>query len=622
MLKFVAGMSASRKIELLAPARDADIAIEAIRHGADAVYMGASSHGARSSAANSTGDVARVVEYAHRFGARVYVTVNTIIYDCELRDVERMVAELYRIGTDALIVQDMALLDMDIPPIALHASTQCDIRNADTARFLAGAGFSQLVLARELGVSEISEIHRAVDVPLEVFVHGALCVSYSGDCQAGFALQGRSANRGECPQICRHAFDLTDERGNVLVRGKHLLSLRDLNRSARLADLMEAGASSFKIEGRLKDAAYVKNVVAYYRRTIDEIIEKNPDRYVRSSTGRSDVTFTPDLNRSFNRGYTEYFTTQRRPQVKMASTDSPKWTGTTVGRVTQCTPRGIKARLTTELSNGDGLGYFDAEGRFCGFRLNRVEGTMLYPATRVSIPAGTELFRNHDRRFQAELEGDTARRRIPVKLTLRRTGRGIAIDAADDAGHSASVATDMELQRARTPQEASRRRLLGRTGDTDFEVTEVTDTAGETFIPNSALADLRRSAMESLGRSIKICHSYDYHRRSDEAVKVSGSSLTYHANVANSVAERFYRAHGAQRVERALESSGRPVGAGTRVMNTRYCIRREFGCCLRTPEGDKWPRGPLYLSDAGESLRVEFDCRNCEMNIFTTALHK
>ena len=337
--------SSARPLELLAPARTADIAIEAIRCGADAVYIGGPSHGARQSAPNSLEDIRRVVDFAHQFGARVYVTVNTLVYPDEIADVERLVADLYRIGVDALIVQDLGLLRMKIPPIELHASTQCDIRSAAKARFLAEAGFSQLVVARELTVDEMREIASSVDVPIEAFVHGALCVSYSGDCQAGFASAGRSANRGECPQVCRHRFDLVDSGGNVLIAGKHLLSLRDLNRSQSLAEMIEAGVSSFKIEGRLKDLDYVKNVTAYYRRELDRIIAASGGRYVRSSFGSSTVGFTPDLNKSFNRGFTEYFTRSARPG-RMASIDTPKWQGEPIGTVLSNDGKRLKVKLT------------------------------------------------------------------------------------------------------------------------------------------------------------------------------------------------------------------------------------------------------------------------------------
>ncbi len=605
------------KVELLAPARDARIAVEAIKHGADAVYMGASSHGARSAAVNRTDDIARVVDFAHRFDAKVYVTVNTLIFDSELKQVERLVRDLYRIGVDALIVQDMALMEMDIPPIALHASTQCDIRDAAKAEFLEQAGFSQLVLARELGIEEIAGIHSRVGVPLEAFVHGALCVSYSGDCQAGYATALRSANRGECPQICRHSFDLIDSAGHRLVENKHLLSLKDLNRSARLAELIEAGVSSLKIEGRLKDEAYVKNVVAAYSRLLDDFIASSDGKYVRASRGVSEVGFVSDLNKSFNRGYTEYFTVDRRPQQPMASCDSPKWTGEEVGRVVLCSQRGIKARLHVPLANGDGLGYFDADRNFHGFRLNRVEGAMLYPAQPVRIPAGTPLYRNHDRLRADVMASDTGRRTIGVVLTLRATRWGIALEMSDSDGHSASATMAMELSPARTPQAESRREVLGRTGDTVYTVVEIDDRLGDIFVPRSALTSLRRRVIEVYERAARSSYVYDYHRRTDTDADFPRKKLTYHDNVANSLSETFYRRHGADTIEPALEKSGRKPAGDVRVMTTRYCLRRELGRCLRTLAGKEWCGGDMFLVSGNMRLRVEFDCAKCQMNVFT-----
>ncbi|MDE7396533.1 MAG: U32 family peptidase, partial [Muribaculum sp.] len=367
--------SAIRPLELLAPARNAEVARQAVLHGADAVYIGAAGFGARAAASNSFDDIKAVVEVAHSYGARVYVTVNTIVYDSELKGVEQMIRELYRVGVDALIVQDLGILRMDIPPIDLHASTQCDIRTHEKARFLESLGFSQLVLPRELSLEEIAAIRSATSVPLEAFVHGALCVSYSGDCQASQLTCGRSANRGECAQICRYAFDLYAGTSDYpVVRGKHLLSLRDLNRSDSLEAMAAAGISSFKIEGRLKDPAYVKNIVALYRRRLDAIIDSHPELYCRASEGITDLKFTPQADRSFNRGFTSYFlngTPVDNPS--MASPDTPKSRGQLVGTVRSVRDSGriVEASLLHPLANGDGLGYFSPDEGFVGFRINK-----------------------------------------------------------------------------------------------------------------------------------------------------------------------------------------------------------------------------------------------------------
>lgn len=606
--------SQPRKIELLAPAKNADIAIEAIRHGADAVYIGASSHGARSAAGNSVADIARVVDFAHRFGAKVYVTVNTIIYDSELADVERLVTSLYRIGVDALIVQDMALLRMGIPPIALHASTQCDIRTPEKAEFLERVGFSQLVLARELTLEETAAIHSRISVPLEAFVHGALCVSYSGDCQAGFSTMGRSANRGECPQICRHKFDLTDAAGRRLIEGKHLLSLRDLNRSRSLEELLEAGISSFKIEGRLKDVGYVKNVVAAYRRRLDEIIASAPEKYVRSSFGHTETSFTPDLNASFNRGFTDYFTTLRRPQTKMSSADTPKWVGQPVGKAISASGNRIKARLTEKVANGDGLGFFDSRREFFGFRVNRVEGSTLITAKPVTIPSGTTLYRNSDRAFQQFLENRSATRTVSVRMILRVIPRGFALDISDLHGNYASASIDAEHAEAHTPQQQTRHEVLTKTGDTIYRVERLTDTAGDCFIPRSILADLRRRAFDAFDRAKRASYRYDYRRpEMTDAPLPQGHVLTYHDNVANRLARQFYTDHGATEISPAIETGGGSAD-GLRVMTTRFCLRREYGRCLRTPDGSKWPAG-LYLQSGPMRFALEFDCARCQMHI-------
>lgn len=608
-------------IELLAPAKDAATAIAAIDHGADAVYIGAPSHGARSAAAVSVDDIGRVAEYAHRFGARVYVTVNTIVLDNETKAVERMVGELYRAGADALIVQDMGLLRMQLPPIALHASTQCDIHSADKARFLADAGFSQLVVARELSIEQMAEIHRAVpDTPLEAFVHGALCVSYSGDCQAGYVLQGRSANRGECPQICRLPFDLVDGRGETVVRGKHLLSLRDLNRSASLGEMLDAGITSFKIEGRLKDTSYVKNVTAAYSRILDDLIAKNPGRWQRRSYGRPELKFTPSLDNSFNRGFTSYFTHGRPADnaLRMASIDTPKWCGKPVGKVLSAKGNRLKARLTAELSNGDGLGYFDRQQRFCGFRANRVEGDTIVLTAPLQIAPGTTLYRNRDKRLTDIMEGETATRRISVTMTLWSLPDGRpALKLDDERGCSVTAVSDTTFsEHARTPQSARRAATLSKTGDTIYRVTAIDDRCDDLFIPATMLAELRRAAISCLDHAWETVYRYDYRREEKAEARPHADRLTYHDNVANSLARKFYTDHGADIAESAIES--RPAldrNKEMRVMTTRYCLRRELGACLRTPEGGRLT-GPLELVSGDRRLRVTFDCANCRMQIF------
>ena len=626
---------ASIPLELLAPARNADIAISAIDAGADAVYIGASSHGARRAAANSVSEIGRVVDYAHRFRAKVYATVNTIIYDDELSEVESLIGELYRAGVDALIIQDMAVLRLDIPPIELHASTQCDIRDPRKAKFLADVGFSRLVLARELSLSEISEIHSAVpSTPLEAFIHGALCVSYSGDCRASFAATGRSANRGECSQVCRLPFDLTDSEGNVLIKGKHLLSLRDLNRSNAIPEMVAAGVSSFKIEGRLKDEAYVKNTVAAYSRILDRLVDESDGKYVRQSFGSVRHGFTPSLEKAFNRGFTPYFLSGKAPAKGIASISSPKATGLKVGVVKECRGKEIIARLEVSLSNGDGLGYYNKSGIFTGFRLNRIDGDRLFPALPLSIAPGTMLYRNRDKEFDDAIASAKTVRTIGVDMVLRTIndsdGNGaddslmdnkgrVVLEISDERGCSASVYMNIALQTSVTPQKAPRRRILDKLGGTIYKVRRIVDLAGDDcFIPASALTALRREAVDALNRAASATYAFSYRlpERFDMELP-GGNRLTVHDNVSNRLAMEFYKSHGATEIAPAVEiSKGDSRKVEAPVMTTRYCLRKEMGKCLKDAAGKSWPER-LYLVSGSTRLRLEFDCRACRMNLFS-----
>ena len=475
------------------------------------------------------------------------------------------------------------------------------------------------MVPRELTLDETRAIADSVKglASIEAFVHGALCVSYSGDCQTGQATLGRSANRGCCPQICRHSFDLVDASGHVLIADKHLLSLRDLNRSALVGAMMDAGVSSFKIEGRLKDVAYVKNAVAAYREIIDRAIAEAPaGKYRRASDGTSAISFVPDLSEGFNRGYTEYFSTVARPAVKMASIDSPKWTGVPVGKVISGKGRTIKASLTTTLHNGDGLGYFDSERRFKGFRVNRVEGNTLFCASDIEIPSGTILLRNHNHERETLLESETATRTIAVDMTLRPVSFGLALDVTDETGINASASVALELQEARKPQAEARLQALRKTGDTIFRAHTVTDLAEKYFIPLSVITDLRRRAIEALERARTASRTIEYRRPPAAGLSVPESlkTLTYHDNVANRIAEGFYRDCGATTIEPALETGREANNRDLRVMTTRYCLRRECGHCLRTPRGAQWPE-KLFLKSGAMTFRLGFDCANCRMTL-------
>lgn len=601
-----------QSVELLAPARDLATAMAAIAHGADAVYMGAMRFGARRSAGNSVDDIRRAVEYAHKYSAKVYATVNTIVYDDELDDVGKLIGELYHAGVDALIVQDMGILRMDIPPIQLHASTQCDIRTVDKAKFLENAGFSQLVLARELTVEEIRTIRAAVDVPLEYFVHGALCVSYSGRCHASCALTGRSANRGECAQICRLPYDLSDERG-VVERGKHLLSLKDNNQSDRLEALLDAGVTSLKIEGRLKDVAYVKNVTAYYSERLNDICRRNPQRYCRSSSGRCRYTFEPDPAKSFNRGFTHYFSVGRTPEGELAAPISPKSIGERVGTVVASKGRTVAVRSDKSFANGDGFVYFDAQ-ELKGFRANRIDGNRIETLNKLTIATGTPLYRNYDKAFADALLHDSSERLIDVNITLTATPCGVRIDMEDERG-SVSILQETPLEPSKVDQSERQRSVFAKLGGTPYRLARFDNaTTGGIFLPASLLNQMRRSVVEAFDRQKRITYSYDYRRQEDRKATYPSTCLTFADNVSNRLSQAFYRDHGVTTIEPSMETSMPQKGAV--VMTTRYCIRRQLGACLKTPGRNRLGQH-LTLTSGNVRLAVEFDCRRCEMILRT-----
>lgn len=584
-----------RTLELLAPAGNSDIAMEAILHGADAVYMGASSHGARRNAANSISDIRRVVEFAHIFRARVYVTVNTIIYEKELLQVERLISDLYDAGVDAIIVQDMGILRMDIPPIELHASTQCDIRTPEKARFLQDVGFSQLVLPRELTLEEIRKMSEVVTVPLESFVHGALCVSYSGRCHASFATCGRSANRGECAQLCRMPYTLADSKGKVICRDKHLLSLRDLNTIDILPRMIEAGISSFKIEGRLKDAAYVKNTVAAYRQALDAFISKHPDGYRRSSFGASETSFTPVLAKSFNRGFTHYFVDNRRPK-RLTSPDTPKSLGEVIQDLSQ-------------LNNGDGISFFDAKGQYTGAMVNGVKGGRIMTSRPVDIPKGAEIHRTSDRVWDREMQRETARRKIALSFTLDDAG----LTASDERG--CLVRLPLECTRDVARRKIDYSPIFSKLGNTPYRLESFTSLLEpSTFLPAAQLTELRRKAISALDLANLTTYPYVYRRPEKDDVRYFSDTLDFRDNVANSLAERFYRDHGVKKIERALETRNSHDYKGTRLMTTRHCILRELGMCKKE-KGLGTYSEPLTLKSGSDTFDLEFNCRDCEMHL-------
>ena len=609
-------MTNKRTIELLAPAKNESIGIEAIKHGADAVYIGADAFGARAQAGNTIDSIKRLVDFAHNYDARIYSTVNTIIYDHELNEVEKMIHKLYRAGVDAIIVQDMSLLRLDLPPIALHASTQCDIRTVEKALFLEQVGFSQLVMARELTLDEISEIASNVKVPLEGFCHGALCVSYSGRCQISQALKNRSANRGECAQFCRLSYDLEDEQGNTIIKSKHLLSLCDFNASDRLEQMINAGISSFKIEGRLKDVDYVKNVVAFYRQALDRIIDSH-DYLHRSSWGNTALSFMPSLEKSFNRSFTHYFIDGRNPKngTKMASINTPKSQGEYLGRVTSASGSIITIDTATTLANGDGLSYINSNGDYNGFRVNRIDGKRIFLKEAAPIARGDKVYRTHDKVFNDILSKPSAKRTIDIDFTLWVAGKMLCLRAACERGCAVvhSIVLDKEPEGAKQPQHERQRQVLSKLGDTIYLMRNC-EIVGDFFVPVSIIAQLRRETIELIDRTQRISYLRDKRKLENKEALFPYKKLVSADNVANQLAKQFYHDHGVTTIEPALEVI-KVVKTNQPVMHTRYCLRRELGACLRDKNSLKHLPLQLYLRNGKTVLRVDCDCNRCEMRI-------
>lgn len=636
----------SHQLELLAPARDADIGIEAINHGADAVYIGGPAYGARVSASNSVQDIERLARHAHRFGARIFVTHNTILRDDELEGARRMAWDVYRAGADVLIVQDMALVQMDgMPPIQLHASTQTDIRTPEKARFLQDAGFSQVVLARELTLEQIRAIHAVMDpdrCKLEFFIHGALCVAYSGQCYISHAHTGRSANRGDCSQACRLPYEVLDSQGRIVAHEKHVLSMKDNNQSANLAALVDAGVRSFKIEGRYKDMGYVKNITAHYRRLFDELIEAresgvDPDRppVARASSGRTTFTFTPDPNQNFNREFTDYFVNGRQDDI--GAFDTPKNPGQAIGWVTQVGPNWIELECTnpqTVLHNGDGLCYHTLHKELVGVAINRAEPASpsaigrwrVFPkdpmASFKDLRKGTEINRNRDMDWVRQLEKKSSDRRIGVWLRFEDSADGLRLVLTDEDGFvgSADVAVAKSPSRDPARGEASLREHLARFGETIFEPLDIVLALDQPwFVPASMVNALRREAVAALEAARAA--GYRRPRRAmpvEPPVPYPEDTLTYLANVFNQEARDFYAKHGVRVIGAAYESHEEEGEVS--LMITKHCVRWSMSLCPKQAKGVIGVKGtikaePMQLVNGKEKLTLRFDCKPCEMHV-------
>lgn len=619
-----------RKLELLAPAKDLKCGIAAIDCGADAVYIGAARFGARQAVGNSIDDINELCEYAHKFGCKVYVTVNTIIYDNELEDTQKLLNELGRIGVDAILVQDMGITKLQLPQdVALHASTQTDNRSAEKVEWLARHNFDRVVLARELSLEEIRNIHRRVpQTELEVFVHGALCVSYSGVCYASEYCFGRSANRGACAQFCRMKFDLTDKDGNEIINQAHLLSLKDMCRIDSLEQLADAGVTSFKIEGRLKDINYVRNVTAAYNKQLNEIISRRGSEYERASSGVCDIRFTPNLNKTFNRGFTDYFLNGRTSDL--ASFYTPKAMGEYVGKVKEIRGNSFNVAGTTSFANGDGLCFINSNNELEGFRINRAEGNRLFPLRMPrGLRKGIALYRNSDQLFEKELNGDNVQRKLGIRINIKASAEGLHIEAktCDEKLHI-NLQKDISLEKAQKSQVDNIKRQISKFGNTIFTVEDVIvePTDFPWFIPNSILAEIRRQATDELmGRLSEMSENQKDTKTKDQAQqlpdngKVSFHSISsyqhpYMYNIANRLAHSFYEQEGMSDITPAFEirKPSSPL-----VMQCRYCLRHELGQCKKSHKQSGLLKEPLHLRLAdGRTFRLEFDCKKCQMNIY------
>ncbi len=611
-------------LELLSPARDAAIAREAILHGADAVYIGGPGFGARHNAGNSLRDIAELVPFAHRYGAKVFITLNTILHDDELEPAQSLIHDLYQAGVDALIVQDMGVLELDIPPIELHASTQCDIRSVEKAKFLSDVGFSQIVLARELNLEQIRAIHSATDATIEFFIHGALCVAYSGQCNISHAQTGRSANRGDCSQACRLPYTLKDDQGRVVAYEKHLLSMKDNDQTANLAALIDAGVRSFKIEGRYKDMSYVKNITAHYRQMLDAIIEDRGD-LARASAGRTEHFFIPSTEKTFHRGSTDYFVNARK--IDIGAFDSPKFIGLPVGEVLKVAKDHLDVEVTEPLANGDGLNVL-VKREVVGFRVNVAEKTgenryRVFPnempdALRTLRPHHA-LNRNLDHNWQQALLKTSSERRIGVDIELGGWQEQLVLTLTSEDGVSVTHTLEGQFDEANNAQKAleSLKDGLAKLGQTRYYAQAITvNLPGALFVPNSLLNQLRREAVEMLEEA----RLANYQRGSRKPVATPApiypeTHLSFLANVYNHKAREFYHRYGVQLIDAAFEAHEEK--GDVPVMITKHCLRFAFNLCPKQAKGNikSWRATPMQLVHGDEVLTLKFDCRPCEMHV-------
>ncbi len=605
------------EIELLLPAKDLSTGKTAINHGADAVYIGASAYGARQAAGNSLQDIDALVQYAHLYGSKVHVTVNTVLFDHELERARKLLWDLYDIGVDAVLIQDLGLLKLDIPPLTFHASTQCHNHSVERIRFLEKAGFSRAVLARETDLETVRQIHSQTNIELEAFVHGALCVCYSGQCYISRMMTGRSGNRGECAQICRTRFDLRDADGRTLIHNKHLLSLKDMCRADYLEEMMNAGIVSFKIEGRLKNESYVKNVTAFYRQRLDSVLDGHPECR-RVGSGVTRFFFTPDIHKTFNREYTSYYIDGYRDSVgSISSFDTPKAIGESIGILKQINGKYLfeaTGKGQQAIVNGDGLCFINADGELEGFLVNGVEGDRIIPQKPLSHFQKVKLYRNIDKNFEKILSGKTAERKIAVDIEFEELAEGVRLTLTDEDGCMVRVGENVELAPAQQPEKMSEtlRTALAKLGGTPFEARSITITKCIAFLRAGYINELKSKAVGRLAAA-RITHF----RPQDNPLAYSPEPLfqraDYLRNITNEAHRSVYEDFGATEIEYGLDKT--EDYAGKALMTCKYCLRYELGWCHHRIDGSKVPKDPLFLVSGRHRFRLEFDCGKCEMRI-------
>lgn len=598
------------KVELLIPAKDLSSGKVAINHGADALYIGASKFGARQAAGNSLSDLDQLVQYAHLYGSKVYVTLNTLLYDEELMEAQQMIHQLYNMGIDALIIQDLGILKMDLPPISLHASTQCHNDSLERVQFLQKAGFKRAILAREMDMETIRQIHEQCDIELETFIHGALCVCYSGQCYISKMMTGRSGNRGECAQICRTCFDLVDGRGRTLARDKHLLSLRDMNRSAYLNDLLKAGVVSFKVEGRLKDENYVKNITAYYRQLLDNALLGRTDMK-KLGSGQTTFFFEPNPKKTFNRGFTPYFVDGNRE--KMASFETPKAMGQYIGHLKKDRQGRLLYDGNEAIVNGDGLCFVNEQGELEGFFVNGVQGNQLKAQKPLSDFRQVDLYRNVDKMFEKILSEKSSERKIVVDMIFEETEDGFALHLRDEDDCEATAVLPMEKVPANKPEaaEAQLRTSLGKLGNTPFQLRSLDIQSDIYFLQASVVNKMKNEAIDAL------CESRVRHFRPQDMLLQYNpepmlESASYKRNITNEWHRAVYQDFGAQTTEDGLDVTQQ--FKGKEVMECKYCIRYEMGFCSKQ-KGAQKINLPLYIQNDKFRFRLEFDCKQCRMKV-------